>query len=50
MSKPDIAAIIAAAKKSEQERIIKLLENYQGLTGMFGLERDDLIVLIKGEK
>ena len=38
------------ATDSERERIIKLLENYQGLTGMFGLERDDLIALIKGEK
>ena len=37
-------------EETERERIIKLLENYQGLTGMFGLERDDLIALIKGEK
>lgn len=33
----------------ERERIIKLLETYVGLTGMFGLERDYLIALIKGE-
>ena len=38
-------AIVTATEK----RIIKLLETYVGLTGMFALERDDLIALIKGE-
>jgi hypothetical protein len=47
--KTNITGIIAEAKRSERERIIKLLENYEGLTGFFGIERDDLIALIKGE-
>ena len=40
----------ATGQSDERERIIKLLEGYQGLTGMFALERDDLIALIKGVK
>ena len=59
MSKPDIAAIIAAAKKSEQERIIKLLEGQKkifsspqysttgGYAEQFALNQ--AIALIKGE-
>lgn len=46
---PTPSDYIAQAKLEEQRRIIKLLETYMGITGMFGLERDDLIALIKGE-
>ena len=42
-------SLMRFAMKKENERIIKLLETYVGLTGMFALERDDLIALIKGE-
>jgi hypothetical protein len=58
MTKADIAAIIATAKATERERIIKLLENaipsknIEEMSVKYYVERkvvDTLIALIKGE-
>lgn len=49
MSKPDIAAIIAAAKKSEQDRIVNLIKTVQWSGDSLAEDITNLEALIKGE-
>ena len=53
MSKPNIASIIAAAKQTERETIIRTLDQYEDLTGVkdgIRVGKAGIIAQIKGEQ